>query len=96
MREEDEVKFVIGSVEDYEWMKAILKEHDLPGRTQVLASWVAPLLPHQKDASLKPFPADHTPISRQDLVERITNDSLPVRFQVQMHKVIWPPDQRGV
>ena len=28
--------------------------------------------------------------------ERIVADALPVRFQVQMHKVIWPKDARGV
>jgi hypothetical protein len=37
-----------------------------------------------------------TPIARQELVERIIADALPVRFQLQMHKLIWPPDQRGV
>jgi len=30
------------------------------------------------------------------LVEWILADRLPVRFQVQMHKYIWPPDTRGV
>jgi 7-carboxy-7-deazaguanine synthase len=35
-------------------------------------------------------------MTRQQLAERIIADALPVRFQVQMHKVIWPPDQRGV
>jgi 7-carboxy-7-deazaguanine synthase len=29
-------------------------------------------------------------------VERIIVDALPVRFQLQMHKVVWSPDQRGV
>src|SRR5256885_7878930 len=41
-------------------------------------------------------PAGQTPISRQQLVERIMADALPVRFQLQMHKFVWPPDQRGV
>ena len=35
-------------------------------------------------------------INPQDLVEWITEDRLPVRFQLQMHKFIWPPDQKGV
>jgi 7-carboxy-7-deazaguanine synthase len=30
------------------------------------------------------------------LVERIVADALPVRFQAQLHKIIWPPEQRGV
>jgi len=47
-------------------------------------------------AGLKPAPAGHTPISRQELVERVIADALPVRFQLQLHKVVWPPHQRGV
>jgi 7-carboxy-7-deazaguanine synthase len=31
-----------------------------------------------------------------ELVEAIVADALPVRFQLQMHKIIWPPDLRGV
>jgi 7-carboxy-7-deazaguanine synthase len=45
---------------------------------------------------LKPVPPGQTPISRQHLAERVIADALPVRFQVQMHKVIWPPEQRAV
>lgn len=92
----DEVKFVIGTVEDYAWSKQQLAEHRLAARCAVLFSWVAPLTPEQRDKSLKPVPAGHTPIARKELVERIIADALPVRFQVQMHKVIWPPEQRGV
>lgn len=96
LRSTDEVKFVIGTVEDYEWSKQQLAEHQLPSRCAVLFSWVAPLTPEQRDKSLKPIPAGQTPIARKELVERIIADALPVRFQVQMHKVIWPPEQRGV
>lgn len=92
----DELKFVIGTVEDYEWSRKQLAEHQLAGRCAVLFSWVAPLSPEQRDKSLRPVPAGQTAITRQDLVERIIADALPVRFQVQMHKVIWPPEQRGV
>lgn len=92
----DEVKFVIGTVEDYEWSKQQLAEHRLTSRCALLFSWVAPLLPEQRDKSLKAVPAGQTPITRKELVERIIADALPVRFQVQMHKVIWPPEQRGV
>lgn len=96
LQSSDEIKFVIGSVQDYEWMKRVIAEHDLAGRCELLASWVHPLDAHQRDPSLKPFPEDHQPIERRDLVERIIADALPVRFQIQMHKVIWPPDERGV
>jgi 7-carboxy-7-deazaguanine synthase len=92
----DEVKFVLGTVEDYEWAKAMLAEHKLDAVCPILFSWVAPLQPHQQDKSLKPVPAGQTPLTRQELVERIIADALPVRFQLQMHKLIWSPDQRGV
>lgn len=92
----DEIKFVIGTVEDYEWAKAQIAEHRLAKVCPLLFSWVAPLAPHQQDRSLKQVPAGQTPLTRQELVGRIIADALPVRFQVQMHKVIWPPDQRGV
>ena len=42
------------------------------------------------------LPAGQTPISRRELVERIIADALPVRFQAQLHKIIWPPELRGV
>jgi 7-carboxy-7-deazaguanine synthase len=32
----------------------------------------------------------------RNLVEWILEDRLPVRFQLQMHKLIWSPEQRGV
>ncbi|MFN7139247.1 MAG: radical SAM protein, partial [Limisphaerales bacterium] len=92
----DEIKFVIGTQEDYDWAKAMITEHKLAQICPLLFSWVAPLLPHQRDKSLKQFPEGHTPISRKDLVEKIVADALPVRFQLQMHKFIWPPDQKGV
>ena len=35
-------------------------------------------------------------VEPKDLVDWILEDNLPVRFQLQMHKVVWPPDARGV
>ena len=92
----DEVKFVIGSVQDYEWAKATIQEHRLASLCPVLFSWVEPLTPGQQHKALKPFPAGHEPITRRALAERILADALPVRFQAQLHKIIWPPDARGV
>lgn len=92
----DEIKFVVGTAQDYEWMKQQVEAHHLADRCPLLVSWVHPLRPEQQDKSLKPVPLDQTPISRKDLVERIIQDALPVRFQLQMHKVIWAPEQRGV
>lgn len=30
------------------------------------------------------------------LAERIIADQLPVRYQLQLHKIVWGPDQKGV
>jgi 7-carboxy-7-deazaguanine synthase len=92
----DEIKFVIGTREDYDWSKSVMAEHKLASICPLLFSWVQPLRPEQQDKSLKPVPAGQTPISRRELAELVIADALPVRFQAQLHKVIWPPEQRGV
>jgi 7-carboxy-7-deazaguanine synthase len=92
----DEVKFVIGTREDYEWSKEQIAAHNLVAKCPLLFSWVHPLALEQQNKVLKKVPTGHTPISRKDLAEQIIADALPVRFQIQQHKIIWPPDQRGV
>lgn len=92
----DEIKFVIGTREDYLWAKEILEKENLSKICPVLFSWVAPLQPAQVHPSLKKVPPGQTPLTRQELVDQIVADHLPVRFQLQMHKFIWPVDQRGV
>jgi 7-carboxy-7-deazaguanine synthase len=96
IRPTDEIKFVIGTNEDYLWAKQQLFEHELWKRCHILFSWVAPLNSSQQHPALKKVPEGHHPISRLELVERIVADALPVRFQLQMHKFIWSPDQRSV
>jgi 7-carboxy-7-deazaguanine synthase len=78
----DEVKFVIGSDEDYEWAKA-----------QVLAG--VPGWSDRVNAILfSPVFGRMTPL---ELATRVMADALPrVRMQLQMHKLIWEPNQRGV
>jgi 7-carboxy-7-deazaguanine synthase len=92
----DEIKFVIGALEDYEWAKQQIAAHKLDSICPLLFSWVHPLAPEQQSKVLKKVPAGLTPISRKDLAEKIIADALPVRFQIQQHKIIWPPEQRGV
>jgi 7-carboxy-7-deazaguanine synthase len=96
LKSTDEIKFVIGTLEDYEWTKERIAKHKLETICPLLISWVHPLAPEQQDKSLKKVPARQTPISREALAENIIADALPVRFQVQLHKVIWAPEQRGV
>jgi 7-carboxy-7-deazaguanine synthase len=74
----DELKFVVGSREDYEFTRRVIAEHELAGRAELLVSTV--------------FGA----VDRRKVVEWILEDRLPVRFQLQLHKHIWPPDARGV
>jgi 7-carboxy-7-deazaguanine synthase len=75
----DEVKFVIGSREDYEWSRAQLREHRLADRCRAVL-----------------FSPIFGRIDPREIVEWILADKLPVRFQLQMHKFIWTPTQRGV
>lgn len=92
----DEIKFVIGALEDYEWAKEQIAKYRLEKICPLLFSWVHPLAPEQQNKSLKKVPPGLTPISRRELAEKIIADALPVRFQAQLHKLIWPAEQRGV
>jgi 7-carboxy-7-deazaguanine synthase len=67
----DQLKFVICSREDYDWSKAFLQEHGLPGRCRIL------------------FSPSYNEISPTQLADWILADRLPVRFQLQLHKILW-------
>ncbi len=96
LKSSDEIKFVIGTFEDYQWAKEQITRHKLAGRCPLLISWVHPLTAEQQDKSLKKVPAGQRPISRRELAEKIIADAFPARFQAQLHKIIWPGEQRGV
>lgn len=93
---QDEVKFVIASHEDYEWARQVVTERALHRICPVLFSWASPMEPSQRDPALRPIPPGHRPITRRELAERIIADAMCVRFQLQLHKFIWPSDKRGV
>lgn len=78
IKKEDEIKFVIGSREDYEWAKEIIEKYQLNKKCKILFSVVF--------GQLEPV----------TLSEWILEDKLDVMFQLQMHKYIWEPDNRGV
>lgn len=71
----DQLKFVIGNDEDYDWSKAVLTEYDLPNRCEILFS---PVMGQQNPT---------------ELAEKILKDRLPVRFQLQLHKILWDDAQ---
>jgi 7-carboxy-7-deazaguanine synthase len=77
LRPHDEVKFVIGSAEDYAFSLAVIEEHALADKCALLFSPVTPGMP------------------AETLAQWVVRDRLPVRFQVQLHKVLWG-DRRGV
>lgn len=76
---DDELKFVIGSREDYEWTKALLRERALGERPFGLL-----------------YSTVFGKLDPRQLAEWVIADRLPGRFQLQLHKYVWPPDARGV
>lgn len=94
LRSSDEVKFVIGSWEDYAWSRQVIQKHHMASICSLLFSWVHPGAAHSPE--LKPSPEDQHPMTQRELAEAIVRNALPVRFQLQMHKIIWPAAARGV
>ena len=74
----DEVKFVIGNREDFDWAKDRITEYSLDKICTLL------------------FSPTFGKIDPQLIVEWILVENLPVRMQMQMHKMIWSPDKQGV
>jgi len=58
LRATDEIKFVMGTREDYEWARQQITVHKLDRICPLLVSWVQPLQPHQQDKSLKLVPKE--------------------------------------
>ncbi len=78
----DEVKFVIGSREDYEWSRA-----------QV---WKCSLDKRVGNVLFSPVIGRNGGLELSDMAAWILEDHLPVRLQTQLHKLIWPGILRGV
>ena len=74
----DEVKFVIGNREDFDWAKDRITEYSLDKICTLL------------------FSPTFEKIDPQLMVEWILAENLPVRMQMQMHKMVWSPDKQGV
>lgn len=91
LQPKDEVKFVIGSREDYEWSRETVKRHSLYQKVSTIL--FSPVFRH---VGMKGQTTGHLGIDPKLLVDWILEDKLPVRFQLQLHKFVWPPEQRGV
>lgn len=72
LTDNDQVKFVICSREDYDWAVSKLIEYRLDRRAgEVL------------------FSPSHQQVDARALADWIIADNLPVRFQLQLHKILW-------
>lgn len=78
LREQDQVKFVICNQSDYVWAKNIVAEHQLRDRCEVLFS---PMMEIEE--------SNQKPLEPRQLAEWIVEDQLNVRFQLQLHKLLW-------
>lgn len=80
----DEVKLVVSDRADYEWARGTIRERGLDTRVRegtLRALLISPVW----DA-----------VDLEDLAGWILGDGLPVRFQLQLHKLIWGADRTGV
>lgn len=84
LTERDEVKFVVKDRADYEWARDAIRDRGLD--TRVLEGTLRALL-------ISPVWGQ---IDLESLAGWALEDGLPVRFQVQLHKLIWGPDRIGV
>jgi 7-carboxy-7-deazaguanine synthase len=80
----DEIKFVVKDRADYEWARDTIRERGLHAR--VSEGTLRALL-------ISPVWGD---IDLEELAGWILADGLPVRFQLQTHKLIWGADRKGV
>jgi len=84
--EGDEIKIVISDHRDYAWARELVREGlNVDGRLR--------RLPRGVPVTLSPGWGS---LELRDLAGWILADRLPVRFQVQLHKVVWPEAEGGV
>ena len=84
LTERDEVKFVVKDRIDYEWARAAIRDRGLDERVRrgsLRALLISPVWGQ---------------VDYQELSGWLLEDQLPARFQVQLHKLIWGPETKGV
>ena len=84
LTERDEIKFVIKDRADYEWARAVVRDRGLAERKQ--------------NGTLREilFSPVWEAVDFQKMAEWVLEDHLPVRYQIQLHKVIWGANVHGV
>ncbi|MCZ6601335.1 MAG: radical SAM protein [Acidobacteria bacterium] len=83
LRSSDEVKFVLTSREDYLWAREVLARRRPGGRK---LHQICPVLFSPAQGLLEPAL----------LAGWILEDRLPVRLNLQLHRILWPAAERGV
>ena len=91
LTQHDQLKFVIMNRTDYDWAKAKLLEYKLDKLVGTV--WFSPMFNVPDDVSLEDS-SPEVPVLARELAEWILADALPVRFQLQLHKIIWA-DAKG-
>jgi 7-carboxy-7-deazaguanine synthase len=84
LTERDEVKFVIADRADWDWSVRVIREHCLDRRVlegRLRALLISPVWDR---------------FEWKDLAQWILEEDLPVRFQPQLHKLIWGAEVHGV
>jgi 7-carboxy-7-deazaguanine synthase len=84
LTDRDEIKFVVKDRADYEWARHTIGERGLDARVRsgsLRALLVSPVW---------------GAVDLEDLARWILEDGLPVRFQLQLHKLIWGAQRTGV
>ncbi len=80
----DEVKFVVAGREDWLWARDTIRERGLDDRV--------------RDGSLRALLVSPVwgSVDLEALAGWILEEDLPVRLQMQLHKLVWGPDTHGV
>ena len=83
LRASDEIKFVLADRADYEWARDVIRERGLGGASG--AGGAAVLLS-----------TAHGRLDPALVAAWMLEDRLPARLQLQLHKILWDPNARGV
>ena len=88
LTQHDQLKFVIMNRSDYEWSKQQLIDYNLDQKVGTV--WFSPMfnVNDSKDSAVE------VPNLARELAEWILEDAIPVRLQLQLHKIIWA-DAKG-
>lgn len=80
----DEVKLVVKDRTDYEWARDAIREHGLDRRVEQGTL---------REILISPVWGE---VDLEALAGWILEDGLRVRFQLQLHKLVWGPERTGV